>query len=141
MGNRIPLPVDIHPVPAGTPANFCWGPGAPFGFVPTPLRLVLRVSGIVKGPGWLAGDGEPPNEEFLIDQHPINADLWADVFPGFTAFVLFGDLTTNMVVLSSTGITAFSSNLPPRCQLFVANTVSDKFERGTARVWIPKVIT
>ena len=59
---------EIAPPPAGSFCPVCWGSGKPFGAGPTPSKVTAIFSGIQKGDLWVAGDGEPPNGSFGLEQ-------------------------------------------------------------------------
>lgn len=140
MGKRIPLPIVTPIVPAGSPVVTCWGPGKDFGESETPIQVVARVSGIVKGPLWIPADGEAQNGEFILDQHPTLSTRFRDLPLPFTVRIIFRPLQSVVQVLSTTGIVCFTYVAQLVCQDFTPNQEVDHFMRGTVRVWLLKVL-
>jgi len=62
MGTPIDIEGDYE---EGNPCTRCWGPGKPFGDVPTPKYMVLNVSGVFPCP---PNEKNPPNGSWLLTQ-------------------------------------------------------------------------
>lgn len=133
------IPPDLPPVPAGDACTVCWGDGKPFGVGETPESVTVVIQNIEKGPGWMAGDGEPPNGTFLLTQNvgvACRFDFEDGSFVmqylslvGFGAFVVINKPNTITSFLD-TGIA---------CQTFFVNTITGKFINGTATIFIPPI--
>lgn len=136
MGNRIPSPVNVPPVEEGDPSTTCWGPGKDFGDKGTPEQIIIRVSGVTKGPGWMAGDGETQNGEYLLEQRPALPNIFQDLPAPVIAEIRFTPLETFCRIFSTTGQIFFGLSVPELCQTFFENEVVDKFQGGTVRVWL-----
>ncbi|MCK5617168.1 hypothetical protein KAR91_85685 [Candidatus Pacearchaeota archaeon] len=59
---------EITPPPPGSFCAICWGSGRPFGAGPTPSVVTIQFSGIEKGDLWVPADGEPPNNNYRLEQ-------------------------------------------------------------------------
>lgn len=139
MGNQIPLPVSVAPVPAGDDETVCWGVGKAFGNLPTPSQLILRVSGVIKSDLWQASDGDPQNGEYLLQQDPGFSGQFEVDEGGLSAAVIFFAGFTFIVALSTTRIAFFDYFDVQECASFVNNGIENPFKGGSARIWIPKV--
>lgn len=139
MGDKIPLPVDVAPVPAGISVPLCWGVGKDFGDLPTPSQLILRISGVIKSDLWQASDGEPQNGEYVLQQNTINPFLFRDDTIGKEADAVFFPFATVINARSTTFVNYFLFGSLPICQLFVDNGIENPFKGGSARIWLPEV--
>lgn len=139
MGTLIPTPSKIAPVLPGDDETFCWGVGEAFGIEGTPLEIVIRISGVTKGPGWIPADGETQNGEYLLTQHPVVAGIWLDDLFAPTIFFRYRIASTEIDAVSTLGEKFFYNLSAPKCQTFVENQLNDHFEDGSARIWISEV--
>jgi len=136
LGTRIPLPPIIPP---GNLCSACWGDGKDFGNIPTPSQLNIYFSGVEKGAGWIPGDPEPIDGNFLLDQH----SSWPCVFEhddGTTEIQLwFSTFNTELSATdTNTGVGLFTG-VEGLCTPVIDNQITVTFKNGTATVTIPTV--
>ena len=92
----------IDPYEPGDPCSICWGAGKPFGDVETPLRVLMKISGVKPGAMYESFGSPPLNGSFLLQQtspcrwrmaiSPFNAvwEPWVDANQAFTEFYFSG---------------------------------------------------
>ena len=138
MGTIIPLPIEPEPTPVGDPCYKCWGIGKPLGDGDTPLTVTITISDVVKGPGWIAGDGEPLNGDFVLTQHPTEACYFRYV--DVPVLITWSNLTSQSVffVRNDASKTTFYG-FGAQCALYASNTLTDKFTGGSVLVTLPGV--
>lgn len=134
-----PIPPDLDPVPAGDACTVCWGNGKPFGVGETPETVIVVIQNVEKEPGWLAGDGEPPNGTFELTQDggaPCRFVFENDDF----LIVLFYLAFAGAFAVQNKPIIIFSFfEVSAVCSTFYRNTITDKFTGGTATIFIPPI--
>ncbi|GAH72725.1 unnamed protein product, partial [marine sediment metagenome] len=88
-----------EPGPEYTPGAICgncWGPGRPFGDVPTPKYASITFSGLV-------GIWAPANKKFIGTQDPLAACIWRFEDAIFTGWYLYGDALTEVLLAFKPG--------------------------------------
>ncbi len=140
MAKPIPPLVAPRPVPAGDPAGVCWGPGKPFGDLETPESVVIVFSGILKGPNWYVGAGDPPNGTYELPQDPGTSQIFEliDVMSIFVGFGLFQTDVRGKVVATDDDF--FDASIIDQCVIKFSNDEDDIFTAGTAYIYIPKAL-
>lgn len=140
MGAPIPPPEVPPPAPEGFLCSECWGEGKPFGLL-TPDRVVIRISGVEKGPTWIPARGLPVNDDFICPQvDSISPCVFQGVIGLAYVNVAWGGGLTNIVAFTSTGYTYLAHVASGVCSTFKSNELTLDFINGSAQVFIPKVL-
>lgn len=139
MGTPILPPPPPPIVPPGDDCAICWGPGKPFGELPTPNEIIVTVTGVEKGPGWIPIDGDPPEGIFVLPQvggglpcrfsKPVVPSLFVFLLPD--AVLVFG-----LVITAEFWFNGITSGA---CITVIENQLNDHFANGTAVITIPEV--
>lgn len=139
-GFEPPEPPPLDPVPAGDSCTVCWGNGKPFGVGETPDTVVVVIAGVEKGPGWMAGDGEPPNGTFDLEQ--LGGFPCRFIFQDDDRIVqiIFGPAAGVFQVINKPIFLQSFFAIGSECQTFFTNTVTNEFVGGTATIYIPPII-
>ena len=127
------------PVEAGDDFITCWGFGKPFGDGDTPDQIILSVSGVNKGPGWLPSDPDPINGVFTLLQIFGSPGLFRFIGGDVVAFVLWTVSQSVCVVSDLAFVNTFSGGEAIPCLVDFENALTDKFVGGTAVVTIPEI--
>lgn len=139
MGTPIPDPIEPPDSGTGNPCSICWGVGKPFGDVDTPTTVLIRVSGVNKGPNWTAANGEPVNGDFNCEQVPGFPCTWQAVGVGFNVVYSYSGGITSATVVNEKGNGVFAGqNLSP-CELSLGNQLTSIFELGTVEVVLGEI--
>jgi len=141
MGTEIPDPPVIPPVAPGTACPLCWGSNNYFGPGETPSSLMIRFSGIEKGPNWNISDGEPPNRDYIVVQsslYPCQFVLGSiDVVINLT----YGHVQSSLALETPSGVFAFVQNHAYICAEIFYNQYVNQFQGGTGLVMPPDIIS
>lgn len=137
--SNVLVKMGLDPVPAGDPCTVCWGNGKPFGVGETPESVTVVIADVEKGPGWMAGDGEPPNGTFELAQNPVSPCRYQfsdDDY--FIEWLTLGRGSLVGVTNKPSTVQSFLGRRAP-CQTFYENEIVDKFIGGTATIFIPPI--
>jgi hypothetical protein len=140
MGTPIPPDDPPPPEPEGFLCNVCWGVGKPFG-PETPDRVLLRLSGVIKGPTWGVLDGDPENGDYYCDQQGVGFPcLFTYTVGAATASISWDIAGTFVAVFNSNGIQTFAHVIVGQCATSIDNELNAAFTDGSVKIYIPDVI-
>ncbi|MBA7550817.1 hypothetical protein ES705_43342 [subsurface metagenome] len=131
MGTPVPL---FMP---GALCPWCWGFDKPFVCLFTNKYIGVNISGVVKGPDWEEGDGEPDNSYHTLTQSesvPCEFFHWGE--PGYIR-LRFYDIATQFEARNAQGRAYFFVDNAPLCEELFTNTLQFHFTGGTAQLLIP----
>jgi len=134
MGTRIPPPIVVPTTDAGPSCSLCWGSGKPFGDIDTPDEIVVTISGVNKGPGWITPDGEPIDGEFTLPQSGINNCLFRLVDGDDIITIFWEGVGSSCTVIRSGIGLIFSGGAPEQCLTEFFNADLLNFVGGSAFV-------
>ena len=132
MGTPAPLVTPGVHVPA------CWDPGKPFSSAATPKFITVDITGTVKGPSWVVGDGEPLNGRWTVEQEGSFTPRWRLRLSGTPDVrLVYGSGGSSLSALNTEGQTTFRKFGASACSIEFESDLVGRFQGGTATITIP----